>query len=129
MITLITLLILIQAYKKQTKKSPKNIDIYYIGYIEIKNISEYENIHSVNPLHLMVSEVDGYTEEQNGNKYLVFAFTDRDKEVLAKQIELWDGIKNLTECNSIEKINGKTGKYGKDFKKIKFNSDDSHMAQ
>ena len=32
----------------------------------------------------MVSEVDGYTEEQNGNKYLVFAATDRDKEVLAK---------------------------------------------
>ena len=77
----------------------------------------------------MVSEVDGYTEEQNGNKYLVFASTDRDKEVLTKQIELWDGIKNLTECNSIEKINGKTGKDGKDFKKIKFNSDDNHMAQ
>ena len=32
----------------------------------------------------MVSEVDGYTEEQNGNKHLVFASTDRDKEVLAK---------------------------------------------
>ena len=47
-------------------------------------MSEYENIHSVNPLHLMVSEVDGYTEEQNGNKYLVFASTDRDKEVLTK---------------------------------------------
>ena len=77
----------------------------------------------------MVSEVDGYTEEQNGNKYLVFASTDSDKEVLTKQIELWDGIKNLTECNSIEKINGKTGKDGKGFKKIKFNSDDNHMAQ
>ena len=28
------------------------------------------------------------------------------------------------ECNSIEKINNKPGKYRKDFTKIKFNSDD-----
>ena len=33
---------------------------------------------------------------------------------------MWDGIKN-----SIEKINNKSGEYGKDFIKIKFNSDDS----
>ena len=35
---------------KIDKKSRKSIDIYYIGYITIKNISDYENIHSVNPL-------------------------------------------------------------------------------
>ena len=35
---------------KIDKKSHKSIDIYYIGYITIKNISDYENIHSVNPL-------------------------------------------------------------------------------
>ena len=33
---------------------------------------------------------------------------------------MWDGIKN-----SIEKINNKSGEYGKGFIKIKFNSDDS----
>ena len=32
---------------KIDKNSYKNIDIYYIGYITIKNISDYENIHSV----------------------------------------------------------------------------------
>ena len=32
---------------KIDKNSCKNIDIYYIGYITIKNISDYENIHSV----------------------------------------------------------------------------------
>ena len=32
------------------KKSYKNIGIYYIGYITIKSISDYENINSVNPL-------------------------------------------------------------------------------
>ena len=52
-------------------KTPyKNISIYHIGYITIKGISDSENINSVNPLYLMIGEVDGYVEENNGNKYL-----------------------------------------------------------
>ena len=31
------------------KKSHKDIDIYYIGYIMIKKFDDYENIRSVNP--------------------------------------------------------------------------------
>ena len=31
------------------KKSHKDIDIYYIGYIMIKKFDDYENICSVNP--------------------------------------------------------------------------------
>ena len=54
------------------------------------------------------------------NKYLLLASTDKNKEVLTKYTELWDGIKNL-----IDKINDKPGEYGKDFMKIKFNSDDN----
>ena len=45
---------------KLGKKSYKNVDIYYIGYITIKNISDYQNIHSVNPLCFTIGEVDGY---------------------------------------------------------------------
>ena len=33
------------------KKSYKNIDIYYIGYITIQKIDDYENIYGVNPLY------------------------------------------------------------------------------
>ena len=44
---------------KMNKKSYKNIDIYYIGYITIKDISEYRNIHGVNPLYFIVGEVHG----------------------------------------------------------------------
>ena len=44
---------------KIDKKSYKNIVIYYIGYITMKSISDYENINSVNPLYLIISEVDG----------------------------------------------------------------------
>ena len=44
---------------KIVKKSYKNIGIYYIGYITIKRISDYENIKIVNPLYLIIGEVDG----------------------------------------------------------------------
>ena len=95
------------------KKPFKNIDIYYID--------DYKNIHSENPLYLIISKVIGHIEEKNWSKYLVFDPTDKKIEVLTKYTKLWDGIKN-----KIVTINGgKTGAYGKDFTKIKFSSDDS----
>ena len=48
---------------KIDKKSYKNIDIYYIGYITVKD-SDYVKINSVNPLHLIISEVDRYIKEK-----------------------------------------------------------------
>ena len=106
---------------KIDKKSYKDIDIYYIGYITIKKIGDYENIYSVNPLYLIIGKVDGHIEENNGNKYLVFDSIDENKEVLKKYTERWDGTKN-----EIETINGsKKGEYGKDFTKIKFNTYDN----
>ena len=74
---------------KIDKKSYKNIVIYYIGYITIKNINDYENITTVNPLYLIIAEVDGYIEENNRNKYVTFA----SKKGLEKYINLWDEIK------------------------------------
>ena len=60
---------------KIDKKSYKDIDIYYIGYITIKKIGDCENIHSVNPLHLLVNHASGYIEEKNENKYLIFHYS------------------------------------------------------
>ena len=104
---------------KIDKKSYKNIDIYYIGYITIKNI-DYLNIHSVNPLYLIFDKVDGYIEESNGYKYLIFGSIDEVNIQIYKYTKLWNKIKNL-----IEKISDKTGKYGKEFIKVKFDSDDN----
>ena len=56
------------------KKSYKNIDIYYIGYITIKNIGDYERINSVYLLYLIIGEVDGYIEGNNGNKFMEIHF-------------------------------------------------------
>ena len=45
---------------KIDKKHYKGINIYYIGYITIKRINDYENINSVNPLYLSVNHANGY---------------------------------------------------------------------
>ena len=60
----------------------KAIDIYYIGYITIKIIGEYENNHSVNPLHLLINEASGYIEEKDGNKYLISDDSVNENKVL-----------------------------------------------
>ena len=85
---------------KIDKKSYKNIGIYNIGYITIKKIDDYENIYSVNPLYLQVNHANGYIEEKNGNKYLIFDSTDDNKELLEKYVDVWNGTKN-----EIKKIN------------------------
>ena len=69
---------------KVDKKSYKNIDIYYIGYITIKKIDDYESIYSVNPLYLRIDHASGYIEEKDGNKYLIFNSVDESKEVFKK---------------------------------------------
>ena len=46
------------------KKSYKDIDIYYIGYITIKKIDDCENIYSVNPLYLIIGKLDRHIEEK-----------------------------------------------------------------
>ena len=75
-------------------------------------------------MYLVTGKAIVNIEEGNGNKYLVFDSKDKNKEVLRKYKELWNGIKdkietiNDGECNSVE------SKYGKDFTKIKFNTDD-----
>ena len=68
---------------KIDKKSYKNIDICYIGYIITKYFDD-EDVLSVNPLNFIAHEVGGYIEESNGNKILIFASTDENKEVLTK---------------------------------------------
>ena len=98
--------------------------IYHIEYIRMKSLDN-ENIDGRNSLYLVFNNVDGYlecnsTEESSEHKYLVFASTDKNKEVFKKYTELWDEIKN-----QIETISGnKQIEYGRDLMKISFESDD-----
>ena len=49
-------------------KSYKNILIFYIEYVTIKD-SNYVQIYSTNPLYLIFRNVNGYFEEFNKRKY------------------------------------------------------------
>ena len=83
----------------------------HIKYVTMKSF-DHVNIDCENSLYLVFNNVDGYIiEENNENKYLIFAFTDKNKEVLKKYAKLWNEVKNQIktinggECNSIELIN------------------------
>ena len=64
---------------KIDRKSYKNIGIYNIGSITMKKIYDYENIYSINSFYFVVNHANGYIEEKNGNKYLIFDSTDENK--------------------------------------------------
>ena len=78
---------------KIDKKDYNEIDIYYIGYVTIKKIADYNNINSVNPLYLMSTKMIGHFEEKNEVKYLVLDDIDKNKEVFKKCEEVWEGVK------------------------------------
>ena len=79
-----------------------------------------KSFDSANSFYLIFINVDAYIEESNEDKYLIFASTSKNKEVLEKYTELWDEIKS-----QIEKISGnKNIKYRRDFIKIRFELDD-----
>ena len=103
---------------KLDKKSSMDISIYYIGYVTKKPEC---NINSVSSLYLLISELNGFIEEKEGNKYLNISLRFNNDDVLVKFAEVWRGIKD-----QIKKINnGSVGQYGKDYMKIKFDSDDN----
>ena len=88
---------------KIDKKHYKGINIYYIGYMTIKKIDDYESIYSVNPLHLQVNHANGYIEEKNGNKYLIFDdFVSENKELL-KNMQMF-GMELKTKLMTLKKM-------------------------
>ena len=63
---------------------------------------------------MRVDHANGYIEEKNGNKYLVFDTKDENKELQEIYIYVWNGIKN-----KIKEINVREYGCGKDYMKIK----------
>ena len=103
---------------KIDKKSYKNILIYYIGYVTVKNL-RYIKINSVNPLYLIIYKINGYIEKSDGNKYLKLVLTDEGKDILKKYEKLWTKIGDLIRSKTND-----SGNYYEKYMKIKFNSDD-----
>ena len=99
-------------------KHYKGINIYYIGYITIKEIDDSENIYSINPLYLLINHASRYIEEKSRNKYLICDSTDENKKLLKKYSDVWNGIKD-----KIKEVSSAECDYENNFMKIKFNSD------
>ena len=64
---------------KIDEKTYKNIYIYSIGYVTIKD-SKYIKINRVNPLYLTFNKVKSYFEEINKKEYLVLVPTNESKK-------------------------------------------------
>ena len=105
---------------KLNKKSYKNLDIYNTGYVTIKKISYGYDNNSVNPLYLRIDNANGYIEEINEDKYLVFDVTYENKELLKRYDDVFNGI-----MDKIKKIDDDWLEYSKDYMKIRFSSDDN----
>ena len=57
------------------EKTYKNILIYYIEYVTVKDPS-YQKINSVNPLYHFIYTINGYIEKTKENRYLTLVPTD-----------------------------------------------------
>ena len=69
---------------KIDEKSYKNILIYYIGYVTIKDSKDVK-INSINIFsNLIFSKLNGYFEEINKSKYLMLVPTNESKEKIEK---------------------------------------------
>ena len=102
---------------KIDKKDYNEIDIYYIGYVTIKKIGDYNNINSVNPLYLIINEMIGHFEGKNENKYLVLDDADENKEFQKNMKKFGKMLKKkLKRLMVAKKLN-----MGKIFKKLGLN--------
>ena len=98
---------------KIDKKLHKDVGIYYIVYIMIKKLSDCENIHSVNPLYLIIHSATRRFKEKCGGKYLIIELTEKYEEVFS-------GIKPEIETLNREKELF----YEKNYARIGVNTDD-----
>ena len=61
-----------------------SLNIYYIKYIPTKNLDHMGVNHDKDFLYLFLDDVDGYIEENNGIKCLVFTPTEKKQKTIKK---------------------------------------------
>ena len=66
---------------KIDEKSYKNIIIYYIRYVAVRDL-RYVKINSANSLSLITHKINEYIEESSGNKYFTTIPTYESKDAL-----------------------------------------------
>ena len=82
---------------KIDKKPHKDVDIYNIGYIMIKKFSDCKNIHSVNPLYLIIQSATEHFKKNYDEKYFILDSIEKYEEVISgikSEIKTINGGKN-----------------------------------
>ena len=102
-------------YQKLTKNHTKTLVFTTLDTWQRKKIDDCEKIYSVSPLYLIISHANGYIKEKGVNKYLVIDSTDKNKELLKKYNDVFNGIKDKIKEASSDECD-----YEKDYTKIKF---------
>ena len=88
---------------KLYKKTWKDIDFYYIGYVD-KNKPEDWCVNSVNLLYLVINKTFCFVGEKNGAKYL--KIDKGNKKVEDSILSIWNKVFSAIKYN-IKKINHK----------------------
>ena len=105
---------------KLGKKLYKDLDIYNIGYVTIKQIGYGYDINSASPLYLRIVRANGYIKEINEDKYLIFDVTYENKKLLERYDDAFNEI-----MGKIKKIDDDLLEYAQGYMKIRFTSDDN----
>ena len=87
--------------------------------LQLKKLMIVKKILSVNPLYLRINHASGYIKERDTHKYLIFDFTDENKELPKRYNDVFDGIRG-----KIKEVSSGDCNYENEYLKIKFNSDD-----
>ena len=69
---------------------------------------------------MRINNANGYIEEKDSNRYLVFDLTDKNKKLFKKYSDVFNGI-----MSKIREIDDDWLEYSKDYMKIRFSSDDN----
>ena len=92
---------------KLDKKKYKDLDIYNL-------YNDFHDVNIVNPLYLRIDNASGYIDEINKDQYLVFDFRDKNKELLKRYDDIFNGV-----IDKIKKLDNDSLEYTKDYMKIK----------
>ena len=98
---------------KVDRKNFNDIDIYYLGYEYKKKITECNEINSVNPLYLRITDMKvNFRKSKDDNLWYLIVFGNAD--VLRKFANIWKCIRAKIEENT-----GSIVQYDKNYMKIK----------
>ena len=107
------------------KKPHKDFDIYYVGYITIKEIGDYNHIRSINPLYQIFNSATGYFKEENEKKYSILDSTEKYEEVFSdikSEIGTINGGEKMYYENKYDRIGVNTDDVVPLNKNIRFSS-------